>query len=61
MAEVVLPTHHERKGSKIKEKAELEREARQNKSEVQKKKIIAKQVIILILSNSLTYSMLYIS
>ena len=37
MAEVVLPTRHERKGSKIKEKEGREREAEQNESEVQKK------------------------
>ena len=59
----------EEKETKLKRRLELEREARLNESDIKKeeamlevrKKIIAKQVIILNLSNSLAYSMLCIS
>ena len=62
---VVLHTHRGRKGNKLKRRRELEREDRQNELEVQKSnvggKITVKQVIILILSSSLAYSMMCIS
>ena len=62
---VVLHTRRRRKGNKLKRRWEREREDRQNESELQKRKggfkIVAKQVIIPIMSSSLTYSMLCIS
>ena len=62
----IAHAHYGRKGNKLKRRREPEREARQNVSEIKKEvrlevKIIAKQVIILILSSSLAYSMLCIS